>query len=126
MPETRTAEHCHRETDLEPDLTGREHWLGDFSQLLNQLAIQQSLNLNSEHVMNDQKSAPNLGLLLGGALSVWAVACFLTHGPVILAYIGFQAVTSGIFAWQMFRIQKLIPKHDISSGAGNEKVSRAA
>ena len=126
MPGTRTAEHRHRETDSEPDLTGREDWLGDFSQLLNQLPIQQSLNLNSEHVMNDQKSAPNLGLLLGGALSVWAVACFLTHGPVILAYIGFQVVTSGIFAWQMFRIEKLIPKHSISSGAGSEEVSRAA
>jgi|GEM_PF-2156081 len=77
--------------------------------------------------MNDQKSAPKLGLLLAGFLSVWAVtACFLTHGPVILAYIGFQAATSGIFAWQMFRIEKLIPKHNISAGASSDEVCRAA
>ncbi len=76
--------------------------------------------------MNDQKSAPKLGLLLAGVLSVWAVACFLTHGPVILAYIGFQAVTSGIFAWQMFRIEKSIPKHNISAGASSDEVCRAA
>ena len=76
--------------------------------------------------MNDKKSAPNLGLLLGGALSVWAIACFLTHGPVILAYIGFQAVASGIFAWQMFRIEKLIPKHSTSKASESKEVCQAA
>jgi hypothetical protein len=76
--------------------------------------------------MNDQKSAPKLGTLLGGALLVWAIACFLTHGSVILAYIGFQALTSGLFAWQMFRIEKSIPKHNIATGTNGEDVCRAA
>lgn len=76
--------------------------------------------------MKDQKSAPHLGLFLGGALTIWAIACFLTHGPVILAYIGLQAVTSGVFAWQMMRIEKSMPKRKLSAGSDDEAVCRAA
>lgn len=76
--------------------------------------------------MNDQKSAPKLGMLLGIALTIWAVACYLTHGPVILAYLGFQLATSGVFAWQMMRIEKLIPKHSVETDSAAKAVCRAA
>lgn len=56
------------------------------------------------------KNAPSLVALLGGGLALWAVACFALHGPVILAYIAIQVATSGIFALEMRRIEKSIPK----------------
>lgn len=49
---------------------------------------------------------PSLGVLLSGGLLVWAIACFLLHGSAILMYIGIQAITSGLFAWEMNRIEK--------------------
>jgi hypothetical protein len=56
------------------------------------------------------KNAPNLVVLLGGGLVLWAIACFALHGPVILAYIAIQVATSGVFALEMRRIEKSIPK----------------
>lgn len=49
---------------------------------------------------------PRLGLLITGGLSVWAISCFLVHGPAIFAYVALQAVTSGVFAWQMNQMEK--------------------
>jgi hypothetical protein len=56
------------------------------------------------------KNAPSLVALLGGGLVLWAIACLALHGPVILAYIAIQVATSGIFALEMRRIEKSIPK----------------
>ena len=56
------------------------------------------------------KNTPSLVALLGGGLVLWAIACFALHGPVILAYIAIQVATSGIFALEMRRIEKSIPK----------------
>lgn len=56
------------------------------------------------------KNAPSLVALLSGGLVLWAIACFALHGPVILAYIAIQVATSGIFALEMRRIEKSIPK----------------
>jgi len=49
---------------------------------------------------------PRLAVLLVGGLTLWAIACVLLHGPAILTYIGLQAVTSGIFAWEMTRLER--------------------
>ena len=76
--------------------------------------------------MKESKASPNLGMLLGGALALWATACFLMHGPGILMYIGLQAMTSGIFAWQMFRIEKSIPRRETQKAASSASASRAA
>ncbi|MBI1310977.1 hypothetical protein GC176_06680 [bacterium] len=76
--------------------------------------------------MKDPKTAPKLGMLLGSALLAWAVTCFLMHGPVILAYVGLQAITSGIFAWQMFKIQESLPKRQLVTDSGTDSISRAA
>ena len=40
------------------------------------------------------------------ALCLWTAACLFVHGPVILVYICFQALTSGVFALEMRRIEK--------------------
>ena len=47
-----------------------------------------------------------MGVLLVSGLVVWAIACYFLHGSAILMYIGIQAITSGIFAWEMCRIEK--------------------
>jgi len=39
-------------------------------------------------------------------LCLWTAACLFVHGPVILVYICFQALTSGVFALEMRRIEK--------------------
>lgn len=44
-------------------------------------------------------------LLIGG-LAVWAILCFTVHGISIIAYIGLQLSTTGLFAWDMHRIEK--------------------
>ena len=56
--------------------------------------------------MTTEKRTPRLAAMLIGGLSLWAVACYAVHGSAILAYIGIQALTSGIFAWQMKSIEK--------------------
>jgi len=56
--------------------------------------------------------AVSLVALLVGALTLWAIACFVVHGSVILAYIAIQIATSGIFSLEMRRIEKSIPKRD--------------
>ncbi|MHC4877132.1 MAG: hypothetical protein ACYTGL_11585 [Planctomycetota bacterium] len=76
--------------------------------------------------MNEFKAAPNLGVLLVGALTLWATACFLMHGPVILTYVGLQVITSGVFAAQMFRIEKSVPQRATKDAAASAKVRRAA
>lgn len=52
------------------------------------------------------KSTSHLAFWIIGGLTVWAVACLLLQGPAILMYIGIQAITSGIFAWEMHRLEK--------------------
>ena len=61
--------------------------------------------LLSESAMNG-KTTSHLALLLVGGLITWTVACLLLHGPAILMYIGIQTITSGIFAWEMHRLEK--------------------
>lgn len=52
------------------------------------------------------KATSHLALLIVGGLTIWAIACLLLQGPAILMYIGIQAITSGIFAWEMHRLEK--------------------
>lgn len=72
------------------------------------------------------KNAPSLAVLLVGGLALWAIACFVLHGPVILAYIAIQAATSGIFALEMKRIQKKIPVHATAGSSNSGTATRAA
>jgi hypothetical protein len=71
------------------------------------------------------KNAPSLVVLLAGGLTLWAIACFAMHGPVILAYIAIQVATSGIFALEMRRIEKSIPKRATAT-VKSDSTTRAA
>ena len=71
------------------------------------------------------KNAPSLVALLGGGLALWAIACFAIHGPIILAYIAIQVATSGIFALEMRRIEKSIPKR-VAATVNSGSKTRAA
>jgi hypothetical protein len=70
------------------------------------------------------KNAPSLAVLLVGGLALWAIACFVLHGPVILAYIAIQAATSGVFALEMKRIEKRLPVH--ATDTNSNSATRAA
>lgn len=72
------------------------------------------------------KNAPSLVALLGGGLALWAIACFAIHGPIILAYIAIQVATSGLFALEMRRIEKSIPKRAAATAKANGSTTRAA
>lgn len=72
------------------------------------------------------KNAPSLVALLSGGLALWAVACFTMHGPVILAYIAIQVATSGIFALEMRRIERSIPKRATATVKSDGSSTRAA
>jgi hypothetical protein len=72
------------------------------------------------------KNAPSLVALLGGGLALWAIACLALHGPVILAYIAIQVATSGIFALEMRRIEKSIPKRATVAAKSDGSATRAA
>lgn len=47
-----------------------------------------------------------LSILLCGSLLAWGLSCLLVHGPVILAYVGIQAATSGVFALSIYRAEQ--------------------
>ena len=72
------------------------------------------------------KNAPSLVALLGGGLALWAIACFAIHGPIILAYIAIQIATSGLFALEMRRIEKSIPKRAAAAAKASSSTTRAA
>lgn len=72
------------------------------------------------------KNAPSLVALLAGGLTLWAIACLVLHGPVILAYIAIQVATSGIFALEMRRIEKSIPKRAVAVVKSGTSATRAA
>lgn len=72
------------------------------------------------------KNAPSLSVLLTGGMAVWAIACFVLHGPVILAYIAIQIATSGLFALEMRRITKSIPKRAVATAKSAGSETRAA
>ena len=71
------------------------------------------------------KNAPGLVVILAGGLTLWVMACFAVHGPVILAYIAIQTATSGIFALEMRRIEKSIPKRTAAT-VKSDPMTRAA
>jgi hypothetical protein len=52
------------------------------------------------------KMTNSMKKLIITALCLWTAACLFVHGPVILVYICFQALTSGVFALEMRRIEK--------------------
>jgi len=56
--------------------------------------------------MNCDTTPQRLLMLVAGGLTVWAVLCFVIHGAAIVAYIGLQALTTGLFVWDMRRIEK--------------------
>jgi hypothetical protein len=72
--------------------------------------------------MSSDRKRLSLTKLIVGGLTVWAVVCYFIHGPAIAAYLAIQAITSGIFAWEMRRIerraeeQKLARLQQASSG----------
>jgi hypothetical protein len=72
------------------------------------------------------KNAPSLVALMAGGLTLWAIACFAVHGPVILAYIAIQVATSGIFALEMRRIEKSIPKRATAGVKSDGSSTQAA
>lgn len=78
------------------------------------------------HNMSEKKSALQLSVLIGGCLVVWAIAGFFTHGPAILAYIGFQLVTSGVFVWQMRKTELSVPKRLSGTSAVRVDTPKAA
>ena len=55
--------------------------------------------------MNSSK-LPSLPVVIAGSLTIWALLCFALHGPAIFAYIGLQAITSGVFAYAFWRTEK--------------------
>ncbi|MDA0589712.1 MAG: hypothetical protein O2820_19505 [Planctomycetota bacterium] len=57
--------------------------------------------------MSSDSKKFNLTILIVGGLAVWAIVCFFIHGPAIAAYLVIQAVTSGVFAWEMRRIERV-------------------
>ena len=56
--------------------------------------------------MNRDPSPQRLLTLVAGGLTAWAVLCFVIHGTAIVAYIGLQTLTTGLFIWDMRRIEK--------------------
>jgi hypothetical protein len=64
-------------------------------------------SLNSENDMNSDRKKLSLTTLIVGGLSGWAIVCFYIHGPAIAVYLAIQAVTSGVFVWEMRRIERL-------------------
>lgn len=72
------------------------------------------------------KNAPSLAVLLTGGMTIWAIACVALHGPVILAYIAIQLATSGLFALEMRRITKSIPKRAVATARADSSATRAA
>ena len=64
-------------------------------------------SLNSENDMSSDRKKLSLKTLIVGGLAIWALVCFYIHGPAIAAYLAIQAVTSGVFVWEMRRIERL-------------------
>lgn len=60
--------------------------------------------------MNSSK-LPSLPVVIAGSLTVWALLCFALHGPAIFAYIGLQAITSGVFAYAFWRTEKMMKEN---------------
>lgn len=50
---------------------------------------------------------PQLRILIPTALALWAISCVIVHGPTLLAYIGLQAITTGVFALAMYRTERI-------------------
>lgn len=65
---------------------------------------------------------PGLSILVGTALALWGLSCFLVHGSPIFAYVGMQAITSGVFALCFYRTeQKLLKsRHSITNQGASE------
>jgi len=76
--------------------------------------------------MKDRSAATTAKILTAG-LAAWAISCIVIHGMPIVGYIGLQVLTSGIFAWQMGRIEKSCLSHVAVPGTNSgEAASRAA
>lgn len=76
--------------------------------------------------MKDRSAATTAKILTAG-LAAWAISCIVIHGMPIVGYIGLQVLTSGVFAWQMSRIEKSCVKRVALSGTdSSESASRAA
>jgi len=64
-------------------------------------------SLNSENDMSSDRKKLSLATLIVGGLAIWAIVCLAIHGPAIAVYLAIQAVTSGVFVWEMRRIERL-------------------
>jgi hypothetical protein len=48
-----------------------------------------------------------LNKVLITGLGAWSLCFYLTHGPIVFAYLGVQFLTSGVFVWSMARKLKV-------------------
>ncbi|MDA0588910.1 MAG: hypothetical protein O2820_14045 [Planctomycetota bacterium] len=63
----------------------------------------------------------SLRLYLGLGLIAWVATFLMVHGPdVILSYLAIQIVTSGIFAFFMWKTEKKIGATGISDSGDNQ------
>ena len=71
--------------------------------------------------MNSSK-LPSLPVVIAGSLTVWALLCFALHGPAIFAYIGLQAITSGVFAYAFWRTEKaMLAKREAATASASQE-----
>lgn len=73
-----------------------------------------------ENLMNNDRKTLRLATLISGGLAVWAVAFFVVHGPVIVAYLALQVLTSGVFVWEMRRIEQKSVQSKLATAVGTE------
>lgn len=65
----------------------------------------------------------SLRLYLGLGLIAWVATFLMVHGPeVILSYLSIQIVTSGIFAFFMWKTEKKVGATAISDSGDNQTI----
>lgn len=58
---------------------------------------------NEDHA---EMRIPRASILLPTLFVAWLIGCIAVHGPAILAYLAFHAVTTGVFATFMWRAEQ--------------------
>ncbi len=66
--------------------------------------------------MSTQKSLiPRLSILIPTLLAVWLATVVALHGPAMIAYVVLHIVTTGVFAFGMWKVEK---KHGSTVATG--------
>ena len=72
---------------------------------------------------------PRLSILLPVCIAIWAISCFVNHGPAIVLYIGLHLATSGVFAFMIWKAERtaMLQKQALAAQtpAAERKVSAA-